>query len=79
MESSKIGEYERRAARLSRISGDICFCLGAVFAVLGIISEAINITFGLVPTSWYLLSIASFAASIGWYICLAIGVLYKGE
>jgi hypothetical protein len=33
----------------------------------------------LVPTSWYLLSIASFAASIGWYICLAIGVLYKGE
>ena len=43
-----------------------------VFAILGIISDAANITLGLEPTSWFLLAIASILAGIffriGWAV-----------
>ena len=48
----------------------ILFILGLVFAVLGIISDAMNATLGLEPISWFLLAIGVFVASItpclGW-------------
>ena len=46
--------------------------LGAVFAVLGIIGDAANITLGLESTSWLLLAVVAFLASIteflGWAV-----------
>jgi len=48
--------------------GGACWILGFVFAIVGIISELMGTTLGLVPMSWYLLSIAAFAASIPEYL-----------
>lgn len=52
----------------------VLWFLGAVFAVLGVIGEAINVTLGLEPISWLLLAIAAFVASIpqllGWHLAV---------
>ena len=56
------------------LSGGICWILGAIFAVLGIIADAMNVTLGLEPSSWFLLSIALFVASISWYLGWAVAV-----
>ena len=42
----------------------ICWFLGILFAVLGVISDAIDETLGLEAISWLLLAIAAFAASL---------------
>jgi len=42
--------------------------VGAIFAVLGIIADAANVSLGLEPTSWFLLSIAVFVASMPFYM-----------
>ncbi len=54
--------------------GGACWILGAIFAILGIIADAINDTLGLEPTSWFLLAIALFVAAISWYIGWAVAV-----
>ena len=54
--------------------GGVCWTLGLVFAVLGVIGEAMNITLGLQPISWFLLAIAAFVASIPEYIGWAVAV-----
>jgi hypothetical protein len=52
----------------------IFFVLGIMFAVLGIISDAIDTTLGLEPMSWFLLAIGVFAAGIlpclGWAVAV---------
>jgi len=42
--------------------------LAAVFAVLGIIGDAANVTLGLEPTSWLLLAIVAFAAGMPFFM-----------
>ena len=46
--------------------------IAVVFAILGVIADAMNATLGLEPTSWFLLAIATFIASatmfIGWAV-----------
>lgn len=42
----------------------ICWFLGVIFAVLGVIAAAANIALGLGGTNWLLLAIAAFAAGI---------------
>jgi hypothetical protein len=54
--------------------GGTCWILGAIFAILGIIADAINDTIGLEPASWFLLAIALFAAALSWYIGWAVAV-----
>lgn len=58
----------------SSMWGHVCWYLAAIFAVLGVIGDAVNVTLGLEPTSWFLLAIALFAASvanfIGWAMAL---------
>jgi len=57
-------EVVRTSLRSGGLGTHICWLLGAIFAVLGIIAGAMNITLGLEATHWFLLSIALFAASI---------------
>lgn len=42
----------------------ICSWLGAIFVVLGVVGDALNITLGLESISWLLLGIATFLAGI---------------
>ena len=46
------------------LTSRIFFILGIIFAILGVISDAINVTIGLQPISWFLLAIGIFVASI---------------
>jgi hypothetical protein len=41
------------------LMGHITLFLGIIFAVLGIIADAANVTLGLEPTSWLLLAIVA--------------------
>lgn len=65
-------EYVKSGVGSSGLLDHICWLLGIVFAVLGVIGEAIDTTLGLESMSWYLLSIAAFGASIfpaiGWAV-----------
>ena len=54
------------------MSGHICWFLAALFAVLGIIADAANITLGLESMSWFLLAIATFLAGITFFIGWAL-------
>ena len=56
----------------SGMSAHICWFLGAVFAILGIIGDAANITLGLEPTSWFLLAIVTFLASITYFFGMGL-------
>ncbi len=71
------GERAKKMAGFWAASGGICWGLGFIFAILGIIAEATSNIIGLTPLSWYMLTIAFFAASISWYIGWAVAVLYK--
>lgn len=48
--------------------------VAALFALLGIIGDAANVTLGLEATSWLLLSIVAFLASMPFY--LAVGLAW---
>ena len=52
----------------------IFFILGLIFAVLGIISDAMDTTLGIEPMSWFLLAIGTFVAGIlpclGWVMAV---------
>jgi hypothetical protein len=54
--------------------GGLCWLLGVIFAVLGIIADAANTNIGLAPTSWLLLSVAVFVVSAIWYLSWAVSV-----
>jgi len=58
--------------RVAGLWGHTGWFLGAIFAVLGIIGDAANVTLGLEPTSWLLLAIAVFVASIPFYMGLGL-------
>jgi len=61
------------------ISGGACWILGAIFAVLGIIADAMNVTLGLEPASWLMLSIALFVGSASWYIGWAVALFLHAK
>ena len=46
--------------------------LAAIFAILGVIADAVNRPLGLEAMSWFLLSIATFLASITFFIGWAV-------
>ena len=52
----------------------VSWFLGAVFAVLGIIGDAANITLGLEPASWLLLAIVTFLAGMPFF--MGVGVAW---
>jgi len=52
----------------------ICWLIGVVFAVVGVIAGATDISLGLGATNWLLLSIAAFASAIVNCIAFAAGL-----
>ncbi len=64
---------------LMRAWGAACWSLGFVFAVLGVIGDAMNATIGLEPISWFLLAIAGFAGSIAWYLGWAVALYFDAK
>lgn len=58
--------------RVAGLGGHTGWFLGAIFAVLGIIADAANVTLGLEPTSWLLLAIVVFMASMPFYMGLGL-------
>ncbi|MFC1952023.1 hypothetical protein ACFLV8_00090 [Chloroflexota bacterium] len=52
--------------------GHTCWFLGVIFAVLGVIADAVNINLGLTPISWLLLAIAAFLAGIPCFMSIAM-------
>ena len=67
-------EAVRDQAGVCRTGGLVSFILGVALVVLGVIGEVIDVTLGLEPVSWYLLAIATFLASIAWYIAWAVAI-----
>ena len=65
-------ERVRTSIRWGGLSTHICWFLGAIFAIVGIVGGAIDARIGLEATHWFLLAIALFAASItsniGWAV-----------
>ena len=66
------------------LSFHICWFLGAIFAILGLIAGAMNSALGLEPTHWLLLAIASFLAGIPmlvtWTLAMhLLGIGKKGK
>jgi len=55
----------------------ICWFLGVVFAVLGIIAGAVNTTLGLNSTGWLLLALVAFVAGIPFWIGWGVGWYLK--
>ena len=51
--------------------------LAAIFAILGVIADAVNSPLGLEAVSWFLLAIAVFLASITFFIGMAISWYLK--
>ena len=55
----------------------ICWFLGAVFAILGIIAGATNTAVGLGSTGWLLLALVTFVAGIPFMMGVGIGWYLK--
>lgn len=58
-EPFKNREHARAEVRRCALFGDICQYLSILFAALGVIGDASNITLGLEPMSWLLLAIVA--------------------
>jgi hypothetical protein len=56
------------------VMGSIVTWLGVALAIVGIISESNQIFYGLNPTSWYLLAIASLILGLGCWLGWAVGI-----
>ena len=67
-------EFTKRNRGRMGIMGSIATCLGVVFAIVGIFSEASRTVIGLYVSSWYLLAIASFIFSLGCWLGWAVGI-----
>jgi hypothetical protein len=61
-------EKVRNSIRSSGLWGDVCWFLSVIFAILGIIGDAINATLGLEPMSWFLLAVVALLTSVCSYI-----------
>ena len=54
--------------------GGLCWLLGVIFIVLGIIADAANKDLGLTAASWFFLAIAALVISAIWYLSWAVAV-----
>ena len=56
----------------------VTYFLGIIFAVLGVISDVVNITLALEPMNWLLLSIAAFLAGMPMLVTWAVAMHLLG-
>ena len=61
----------------SGIAGSVLWILGFIFAILGIIADAMNATLGLTAMSWFLLAIVFHLAGLSYWLAWAMGVYFK--
>ena len=61
----------------SMMVGHIWWLLGIVFAVLGIIADAADITLGLTSMGWFLLAIVAFLAGMSYFIYWAVAIYLR--
>jgi hypothetical protein len=54
--------------------GGLCWVLGIIFLLIGIIADAANTNPLLAPMNWFLLAIAVFVISAIWYLSWAVAV-----
>lgn len=59
--------------------GGLCWMLGLACVIIGIIGEATDNIIGLMCSSWYLLAISAFVASVSWYIGWAVAVYFRAK
>jgi len=57
--------------------GGVCWFLGVIFAIIGIIADATNATLGLEPISWFLLAIVALVISAIWYLSWAVAIYLR--
>jgi len=74
-----MGYEEERKHVMTGVGGHgqtcrVCWILGVIFAVVGVIAAAANVALGLGATNWLLLAIAAFLAAIGNCIPHAAGL-----
>ena len=67
-------DREKMKANLSASGrmGHIYWFIAIIFAIVGIIGDAANVTLGLEPASWFLLAIITLLASITFFIGWAV-------
>jgi hypothetical protein len=66
----KSREELRPLVRSFGLQAHICWYLGIVFVILGIVAGAMNTSLGLNSTGWLLLAIAVFVASIPMWLTM---------
>jgi hypothetical protein len=71
-------EEARKTLNPMGLSFHICWFLGAIFAVLGLIAGAMNSAVGLEPVYWLLLAIAAFLAGIPMLVTWAVALHLLG-
>jgi hypothetical protein len=71
-------EEARKTLNPMGLAFHICWFLGSIFAVLGLIAGAMNSVVGLQPTYWLLLSIAAFLAGIPMLVTWALAMNLLG-
>jgi len=64
-------------ATVSKRRWFVFWILALIFAVLGIIADAMNGTLGLTAMSWFMLTIAFFVASLSFCLAWAMGVYFR--
>ena len=80
-------EFIKARLGSSGMGAHVCFVLGIIFAVLGIIADAANVTLGLTSVSWFLLAIVTlvvglmwfFGVGLAWYLISTEAKSKKGE
>ena len=57
--------------------GGVCWFLGVIFAILGIVAAAIDAAIGLGAMNWFLLAIATLMTSAIWYLSWAVAIYLR--
>ena len=63
----------------SIMMGHIWWIIGVIFAVLGVIGDAMNATLGLTSMGWFLLAIVAFLAGMSYFIYWAVAMYLDTE
>ena len=65
-------EQLKASIRSTGLWGHACWLISIIFAILGIIAAAANVTLGLGAVGWFLLAIFTIVAGIPFFIGLAL-------
>jgi len=70
-------EFIKASLRSVGLQAHICWFLGVIFAVLGIIADAANVTLGLESVSWFLLAVFTMMIGMIWFFSVAMAWYLK--